>query len=166
MFGKKKPLANGTFGEMIYWTVEWRATSKIPLTLWNKAYNITLCAVAQKEKDGISEIQEKAYCNFKEKMFEAQKSIEEAMEKFYNTSNEQVLISKFTPTELQFSIKGECALMADNADDEDWHDPPPGLAVIISPKIAIFTQEEYAGYVFGGSDYDIEKELYGNECNA
>jgi hypothetical protein len=163
MFGKKKPLVNSTFGEMFYWNTAWDATSKISLTLWDKAYSITLRVVAEKEKDGISQIQENAYRNFKEKKFEARKNIEEAVEKYYSTSDKQVLISKFTPTELQFSTKGESALIADNADDEDWHDPPPGLAVIISPKVAIFTQEEYAGYVFGGSDYYVEKELYGDE---
>lgn len=59
--------------------------------------------------------------------------------------------------------KGECAIIADNADDqaeEYVHDPAPGLAVVIYPPIAIFTDEDYAGHVFGTSgSSELENEL-------
>ena len=162
MFGKKKVLHNDVFGDMKYWGVEWNSDAKIAINLWNREYEVRLGVVAKKEADGISEIQEKAYSDFKETIIARQREIETIIEDYYQTHDTQVLISKFTPTELQISTRGECAILADNADDEDMHDPLPGLAVVVSPKVALFTQEEYAGYVFSGS-YFVELELYGKE---
>jgi hypothetical protein len=39
----------------------------------------------------------------------------------------------------------------------------PGLAVIIYPKMAVFTEEAYSEYVFLSGDKVIKKELYGDE---
>lgn len=150
MFGRKKPIIDEVFGEMIYWTIEWRAKSKIEITLWNNTYKIDLCAVATAEKDGISEIQRKAYKHFKETIIDMQKEIEKLVSDYFQTQDEQVLIEKFTPTDLQISLKGECAIIASNADDEEIHDTQPGLAVVVYPQKKIYTNEDYAGYIFGG----------------
>lgn len=163
MFGRKKSLKNEVFGEMKYWGIQWESNTKITIELWNKTYHINLSVVAKSEKDGISEKQENVFKYFKETIHERQKEIERSVGEYFDTCDEQILISKFTPTELEISIKGECALLADNADDDDSHDPPLGLAVVVLPKAAVFTQEEYAGYIFGGGDYFITKELYGDE---
>lgn len=149
MFGKKKPIKDEVFGEMIYWTTEWRSKSKIELTLWNNTYKIDLCAVAGAEKEGISEIQRNAYKHFKETIIEQQKEIEKLVSDYYQTQDEQVLAEKFTPMDLQISLKGECAIIASNADDEDIHDVQPGLAVVVYPKKGIYAGEDYAGYIFG-----------------
>jgi hypothetical protein len=128
MFGKKKRLVSDAFGEMIYCTYEWRAVTKIPLCLWNKIYYVTPSAITgsylgntvavatRKKREGVNETQKKAYCDFKENIIEKQKEIERVIEKYYDTSDVQVLISKFTPIQLQFSVEGDVGLIADNAE--------------------------------------------------
>lgn len=149
MFGKKKPLINEVFGEMIYWTTEWRAKSKIEIALWNQTYKIDLCVVASTQKDGISKVQEGAYGHLKETISDVQKAIEKIVSDYYQTEDEQILKDKFIPTDLQISLKGECAIIADNADDDDTQDVNSGLAVIVYPDLKIVDGERYAGYVFG-----------------
>ncbi len=150
MFGRKKVVLNEFFGEVVYWAVKWQSTTKTQITLWNRTYDIDLCAVSESKKENINKNQEKAYKNFKETIIERQREIERTVEQYYNTQDKQVLISKFTPSELIISRSGECALLADNADDDDSHDPPMGLAITISPELNIYTQEDYDGYIYGG----------------
>lgn len=152
MFGKKKPITNEVFGEMMYWTTEWRAKSKIEITLWNQTYKIDLCAVASTQKDGINKVQEGAYGHLKETIIDVQKAIERIVSDYYQTEDEQILKDKFTPTDLQISLKGECAIIADNADDDDTQDVNYGLSVVVYPDLKIVDGERYAGYVFGSGN--------------
>jgi hypothetical protein len=134
VFGVKKRLISGAFGNMIYCKHEWRATTKIPVTLWNKTFYVTPTALPAgyygsefttavlKKRAGINENQERAFCDFKENIIEKQKQIERKAEKYFKTSDAQVLISKFAPNELQVSREGDASLIADNTE--------PGASII------------------------------------
>lgn len=153
MFGRKKTVYNEVFGEMIQWTTKWEAVTKLKLTLWNKTYDIDLCANTRSKEDGINENQEIAYKNFKETILERQKEIEKTVENYLNIRDEQRLSSKFIPTELLFSRKGECALYAEDGDVEYglYHDDPnAGFVVSINPWLKVFLPEEYDMYLYGG----------------
>lgn len=117
--------------------------------MWNKIYKIDLCAVVSTQKDGISKVQEGAYGHIKETISDVQKATEKIVSDYYQTEDEQILKDKFMPTDLQISLKGECAIIADNADDDDTQDVNSGLAVIVYPDLKIVDGERYAGYVFG-----------------
>jgi len=163
LFKKEKPIINDVFGEMVYaWSLYWQATSKIKLTLWDNTYSIDLRVVAineENEKCCINELQENAYKKFKEEIIKKQEEIEAVVEEYYNTNDKKELIEKFIPEDLQISLKGECALIADDTDDED--EEHSGLAVLIYPILKIYSHDEYSSYIFGGGDYFIEKEIYG-----
>jgi hypothetical protein len=149
MFGKKKPLMNEVFGELVYWGVQWVAKSKFPITLWNKTYHLRLCVVSGDEKAGVNSVQEEAYLQLKEQIATMQTAVEHAVSDYFDLQDAQTLTERFIPYDMEISTRGECAIIAENAADDDMQDVEPGLAVVVYPKLAIYDGEIYAGYVFG-----------------
>ncbi len=163
MFRKKKKLISEVFGEVKHYGFSWTTSAKTLFVLWNKAYELHIDIVDKQAKSGISKLQEETYIKFKENLAENQKNVEKIVSKFFNTTNDDSLISKFIPYSIQINRNGECALIGENTEDEDIQDVLPGLAIIIYPRMAIFTEEAYSEYVFLSGDEDIKKELYGDE---
>lgn len=157
---EKIPVLNEVFGEVEYGVASWVATENARITLWEKAYELEVCAVAKDKNESISLKQEKSYEDFKMTICEKQKQMEEIIENYYNTKDPEVLISKFTPTELMFGRKGECVIMADNADDDDTQDVPLGLAVCFVPHLKLYTQEDCLGYILSKSGIPEDDYLW------
>jgi len=122
---------NSVFGELIFNT-GWK--TKTNITLFGKEYNITVKAKAYFEKDGVTAEQEKAYADFIDSK-QQYLNIAENLLKNYADGNEAV---RFKPIMLTLQRDGECVLYLDDKQDED-----DGMAVILSPKVAIMTQDEY-----------------------
>ena len=160
MFNKKNSLFNESFGVVKHWGFAWTTEEKTLIVLWNKAYELHIDIVDKQGKSGISKLQEDTYIKFKENLAENQKNVEQVVSIFFNTTNVDSLISKFIPYSIQINTNGECALIGENPEDEDIHDVLPGLAVIIYPKMAVFTEEAYSEYVFLSGDKNIRRELY------
>jgi hypothetical protein len=153
MFGKKKKekeVINEVFGKMLFFLrTSWNSFKSCKINLWEKEYILNVKCV-DKYKENINSDQEQAYIKFKENIEECQKRIEKIVALYYETEDKDILISKFTPSVLVFSRDGECILYAENADDIIEHDPLPGLAVNIFPKLEMYTGEEYDMYLYGG----------------
>ncbi len=151
MFGKKKTIFNEVFGEIEYWD-GWATTAKLEITLWDKTYDIRILAIADSTKDDINEEQEKTYKMFKEIIVERRSEIEEMIENHFGTRDKQAVSSRFIPTRLLFSRIGECALYAE--DDEEEYDVSDdydeGFVLGIIPELKIYSKELYSGYIFGG----------------
>lgn len=158
---KKKTIESKVLGKLTLWNDDWTSNKKVLFNLWDKDYALELDVINDAENGGVNKLQEEAYIKFIKNMSENKKSVEEIVTKFFNTKERDVLISKFLPYILLLNINGECALIAENTDDEDIHDILPGLAVVIYPKTAVFTHEDYNEYVYFGNGDDIKNILYG-----
>lgn len=157
MFGKKKKIYNEVFGEIEYRTTEWESVDRVEIALWNKTYSVTVSAVASSEKETISRNQEENFIYFKNNIVKIQKEIESAVAKFYMINNTQELGSRFTPVNLIFSSKGDCALHFEDENDEYGpydDDPNEGFTVSIIPRIKIYETESYNNYLYWGSDLE------------
>lgn len=160
---KKKTIESDVFGKLTLWNDDWTSSKKILINLWDKEYELELNVINDAVNGGVNKLQEESYIKFIKNMSENKKSIEAIVSNFFNTKERDVLVSKFLPYMLLLNINGECALIAENADDEDIHDILPGLAVVIYPKIAVFTHEDYNEYVYFANGDDIKNILYGVE---
>ena len=87
--------------------------------------------------------------------------VENIVSDYYNVTDPETLISKFGPYELMITPNLDCRILASNADDEDIHDVLPGLAVVVYPRMAIFTEEDYSEYALRGGANHIKEKLYG-----
>ncbi len=125
------------------WEVDWLGGVNILIELWRKKYVLNVSIDHNQENSDISKLQKKIYKKYLKNIVENQKKIEEAVSKYFNTTEIDILISKFIPYELQINIKGECALIAKNIEDKDIHDVLPELAVVIYPKMLILPREAY-----------------------
>lgn len=162
MFGKKKKIYNDVFGEIEYKTTEWESVDRVEITLWNKTYSVTASAVSSSEKDKISQNQEENFIYFKNNIVKIQKEIENAVAKFYMINDAQELSSRFTPVNLIFGSKGDCALHFEDENDEYGpydDDPNEGFTISIMPKIKIYETESYNNYLYWGSDLEDCEDL-------
>ena len=145
---EKTPIVNETFGEVVESILGWSKKTDEKITLWGKEYELEVRIVTSSKGDSINVKQENAYKNFKITIEEKQKQTEDIIERYFKTTDKDVLIEKFTPTELMFGKFGECVLLADNADDdEEMHDVPDGLALCFEPLFKLYTQEECISYI-------------------
>lgn len=161
-FKKNKPLINEVFGSLRFWTDTWTADHKIPLQLWGRSYELSLAVKDNPDIKGVSKLQENIYLRFTENIVENQHLIEQEVSRFFNTADTDSLVSKFIPYEIIITSRGECAVIAENTEDDDMNDINPGLAVVIYPKCAIFAADEFEEYAFFGTDYGmgIKKKLW------
>ena len=163
LFKRKKDISNRVFGTVKLFGRRWSTSVKADITLWDKVYELNCNVVADKECPEINQTQENVFSRFVEKSCQFSGQVEKIVADYFGTTDASVLLSKFCPYELMISPNGECAIIASNADDEDVHDVLPGLAVIVYPKMAIFTEEEYSEYVLRGGEYKIKAALYEEE---
>ena len=148
MFGRKKKdkknkkINNEIFGEMELKEAGCYGTAPIQITLWNKAFYIDLRAVTNSASPEITTKQELAYKYFKENTVYIQKKIEEIIEDDCKTKDTNVLLSRFEPFQLFFTVNGRCALLLFDAKDieEGYHED---LAVSIIPELKLWSEEDY-----------------------
>ncbi len=163
LFKRKKDPPNIIFGNVKLFGRRWSTSVKAGIALWGKEYNLNCIIIADKERPEINQAQEAVFRKFTENSSLIPKGVERIVADYFGTTDASVLMSKFDPYELMISPNAECAIIANNADDEEMDDVLPGLAVVVYPKMAIFTEEDYSEYVlFSGSD-EIKTELYGGE---
>lgn len=163
LFKRKKDLPNTTFGKVKLFGRRWSTSVKASISLWGKEYSLNCILIAEKEHPEINQGQEDVFRRFTQNSSYISKGVERIVADYFGTTDAALLTSKFGPYELMISPNAECAIVANNADDEEMDDVLPGLAVVVYPKMAIFTEEDYSEYVlFSGSD-EIKAELYGGE---
>ena len=166
MFGKKKSIINSTFGEIEYFSTNWRSISKIPLSLFGESYLITVLAVAKSDKDVINQLQENAFKRFNEIVVNRKCEIEEVIirhfqtvdkiEDFTSRHKKQYNLddtgTRFIPTNIVFSKSGECGLYVEDDAEEygEYDDWDEGFVLSIIPEIKIHSKEQYSGYIYGG----------------
>lgn len=163
LFKRKKDLSNKVFGTVKLFGRRWSTSVNAEIVLWGKAYTLNCIVVADKGHPEINQQQEDAFSRFMKNNREIRGDVEQAVADYFGTTDPFVLLSKINPYELMITPNAECAIIASNADDEDTHDVLPGLAVIVYPKMAIFTEEEYSEYVLFGGASEIKAALYGGE---
>jgi hypothetical protein len=120
-----------TFGHVSFNT-GWYKTEKISFN--GKTYAIDVCANAFEETDGITDAQRRDYAAF----VQNKAAIETEIVTLLLTNHSADFLKKLKPTGLFFERKGGYALLLDDADD-----PDNGLAVVLAPKKAVMTQDEY-----------------------
>ena len=163
LFKRKKDISNRVFGTVKLLGRKWSTSVKADITLWDKTYGLSCNVVAEKGSPEINQAQENAFSRFVKNSCELREQVERIVAEYFGITDASVLLSKFCPYELMISPNGECAIIASNADDGDVHDVLPGLAVIVYPKMAIFTEEAYSEYVLRGGADEIKVALYGGE---
>jgi len=122
---------NSVFGELIFNT-GWKTNTDI--SLFGNDYNITVKAKAYFEKDGITNEQKIAFSNFKANQGKQLTNIEKLLNDFANGDAPR----RFLPRTLLFQRDGGYALLLDDNEDDDG-----GIAVCLSPKMGILSQDEY-----------------------
>lgn len=112
--------------------VGWKVNSNI--VLFGKEYCIIVKAKAYREEDGITAEQDQALSDFA-----AQKdTILKTAEKLLDNVRDGDGAASFTPRTLLFERDGSYALLCDDCMDED-----DGVAVCLSPKQIVVSQDEY-----------------------
>jgi hypothetical protein len=162
MFGlfRKKTIVNEVFGAVKLYADKWSASTNLGLLLWNKEYKLHI-SIVDNSGSGINQLQEETFVQFKNNIEMHQKDIEQIVASYFNMTDASDLIARFVPYELLLNTNGECVIIGENNDDEDTHDVLPGLAVVIYPKLAIFTGDAYSRYAFFDVEDDVKNELYG-----
>lgn len=145
MFGKKrksKKIINEVFGEMEPKGSGCYGTAPIQITLWNKTFDIDLRAVANSTSPEITPKQELAYRYFKENTVDIQNQIEKIIEDDCKTKDTKILLSRFEPFQLFFTVNGRFALLLFDTEDveEGYHED---LAVGILPELKLCSEEDY-----------------------
>lgn len=158
---KKKNEPNRAFGTVKKFDGYWSTSEKAEFVLWNKAYQVNCMVSAGSNQAEITKKQEDVYIRFKENCGLLQREIERVVAAYFSTTDASVLLSKFTPYQMRISPSGECAIIASNADDENQEDALPGLAVVLYPRVAIFTKEDYLEYALRDGCDEIREILYG-----
>ena len=122
-------MAITAFGRMTYKKMGWKTTRKI--TLFSTVYEIVINCLAYEKDEPITEEQQAACADFAAHEGEILKKIERMIEEFGDRA-------RFTPTVLFIEQDGAYAMLFDDSADED-----DGIAVCISPKEEILTQDQY-----------------------
>ena len=119
------------FGDLQF-SVGWKTRGEI--VLFGKTNNITIKAKAYEETDGITDAQKLAFNDFKEN---TATRLNEA-EAMLSTIADGEPSRRFKPRTLLFNRSGEYALLCD-----DESDPDDGVAVVLSPKQRVVSQDDY-----------------------
>jgi len=131
-------MKNKAFGEVLFDT-GWETSTEI--VLWEKSYTIKVRANAYYEEDGITSEQEASYSLFTSTKVETIMKVEKMISEYCENCDSEYLKSRFIPQTLVFWDNGGFALMLSDADDID-----NGIAVSISPKEEVMSQDEYLTY--------------------
>lgn len=158
---RKRDLLNRAFGTVKQFDRYWSTTVKAEIVLWGKPYKLNCMVAMDSEHTAITQAQEDIFIRFTENSSLIRGDVERIVADYFGTTDESVLLKKFDPYQLMISPNGECAIIASNADDEDMHDVLPGLAVVIYPSLAIFTEEDYSEYALRDGCDEIRTILYG-----
>ena len=158
---KKKSEPNRVFGTVKRFDGYWSTSEKIALVLWDKPFQLSCTVSAGSGQAEITKEQEDICLLFRENCSLLREKIEGVVAGYFETTDASVLLSKFLPYEVQISPNAECAIIAGNADDEEFDDVLPGLAVVIYPKVAIFTEEDYSEYALRDGCDEVREILYG-----
>lgn len=105
----------------------------ITIVLFGQIYHITVKVRSYTEADGLTDAQQKALSDYKEHSQERGKEAESLLCAYDRDSS-----VRFLPRTLLFERDGGYALLCD-----DREDPDDGIAVILSPKQQIMSQDDY-----------------------
>lgn len=111
--------------------VGWKTEATI--IFFNTSYNITIKIKAYFEKDGITVEQEKAYLEYLSKKDVIFESIKKLLNQYSSNAKDQ-----FVPKTLLFERDGSYTLLCNDKNNFD-----EGIAICISPKQKIISQDEY-----------------------
>ena len=131
-------MTNKVFGEVLF-DAGWETQSEI--TLWGETYKVKVRANAYYEEDGITLEQEASYSLFKEKQTEKLHVVETLLLQYATNPDLKQLSTRFIPKTLVIWNNGDYALLF-----FDKNDPDNGIAVTLSPKEEIMSQDEYLTY--------------------
>ena len=123
-------MLHDVFGNLTF-SVGWKARKSI--NLFGKDYPINLKVQAYFEEDGITKDQEDAYIDFCKSENNKLHIVEKLLEQYSDLPEK-----KFVPKTLLINRDGSYALLCDDNDD-----PDEGIAVSLSPKEAIMSQDDY-----------------------
>ena len=108
-------------------------TSKV-IHLFQKEYTINVCAHAYYETDNITKEQELAFEYYKEYEAQALKMAETLLDSRFGAD----CAVRFVPRTMLFERNGSYTLLCD-----DIEAPEEGIAVLLSPKQMIMSQNDY-----------------------
>ncbi len=123
-------MMNQYFGELEYAT-GWK--TKRQIELFGNLYDIVVKIQAYDSEDGISEKQDQACRVYIENEKENLECMEKLMLEYCADAK-----TRFSPRRLLFDTDGGCALLCDDAEDED-----EGIAVCIIPNQCVMDQSDY-----------------------
>ena len=118
------------FGELTY-SVGWKAKREI--TLFGSAYTVTVKIQAYEPDAAMPPAQQSACCSYAEQEIGYLAQIEQLM-----LADSPNAAKRFTPRTLLFKVSGACALLCDDAKDEDG-----GIAVQIIPQPRVLLQDDF-----------------------
>ena len=113
------------------YSIGWKAPREI--VLFGKPCTITVKVQAYEPDDIIPPVQEDACRQYAENEADLLKTAEELMKEFSGAAE-----TRFSPRRLLFTVSGECALLCDDAEDED-----EGIAVCLLPEKTVEYQSDF-----------------------
>ena len=123
-------MTNKYFGELVF-AMGWK--TKRTIELFGRLHEIVVKVQAYEPEDGISEVQDSACRYYIENEQGNLKCMEHLMLE-YSADAEK----RFMPRRLLFDTDGGCALLCNDAEDED-----EGIAVCILPQRCVMDQSDY-----------------------
>ena len=123
-------MLHNIFGEITF-SVGWKADKNIQL--FGKDYPIKMKIQAYFEEDGITEKQEKSYLEYNEAESDKLHTVEKLLCNYAASA-----ATRFVPKTLLFDRDGSYALLCDDCDE-----PDEGIAVCLSPKEQVVSQDDY-----------------------
>ena len=122
-------MIHSVFGDL-YFNTGWK--TDIEIVLFGKARRITVKARSYAETDGLTAAQQAALTDCQEHLEKRMKEAETLLSSYGDCA------ARFSPRTLLFGRDGEYALLCDDRDD-----PDDGIAVILSPRQEIGSQDMY-----------------------
>ena len=123
-------MMNQYFGELTY-SIGWKTTRDIQL--FGKNHSITVKIQAYEPEDSIPPAQDQACRTYIENEAENLECMEKLMLEYSADAK-----TRFSPRRLLFDTDGGCALLCNDAEDED-----EGIAVCILPDKCVMDQSDY-----------------------
>ena len=123
-------LTSKYFGNMEY-SIGWK--TKRTIELFGEQREIVVKIQAYEPEDGINDMQDKACKFYIENEKDNLKCMEQLMKEFSANAK-----TRFKPRHLLFDTDGGCALLCNDAEDED-----EGIAVCILPEKGVMYQSDY-----------------------
>ncbi len=161
---KEKPqprvIVHPELGELKYdgdeYLCEWDSVSAFQIALWDRTYDVSITFYVSENGEEPNLQQVESYRKFKKIVVDQRDVMEKMIMEYAEEENIEKAGNRMIPRDVYFSLKGECALVFEDTEDElpYAYDTEYGVTLFLLPKFTIEGTECSIDYLNGSDDRD------------